>query len=711
MNVDGEKPGPDDSRCARIDRIVKEVMAQRYAGQDVSFSEIERQHSKLMPQLGARLRTLGAIEAAAQQARQTPGDGQPGDQVNSAHEAELAFLREELHGYDIIERIYRGGQGAVYRAIQHSPKRTVAVKLLLDGPLASDRQRHRFRQEVDLASRVRHPNIVTVYESGVVQGRHFFTMDFIEGLPIDDYALLHNLPVRDRVHLFAKICRAVSTAHQHGIIHRDLKPSNILVDSEGEPHILDFGLAKDVLFAVAEDGVKGISLTGQVVGTLPYLSPEQAAGCSSQVDIRADIYSLGVILYRLVTTHFPYPVDGDRIAVLSNICTREAVSLRKVLSREDITDVPGAGWINDDLERVLFKALEKDKSRRYQSAAAFGEDLERYLAGEAVDAKSASNLYLLKKTIRRLRVQFAIAGCFVAVLVIALIALAVAWRHTARVAELYQAGLQMGSYVRLGSAARDEGRMDDAVAQFETALEIYDEVPSTDTRIQRRRYDAHHQLAEMYYETGDPGDAESHRNAALQIAQELVRDDAQNPEWQRILAFAYVLRGRAAMSGDEWKRALDDLEKASPIYQALVSSDGTNARKQYDLAFVQRLMGKCYRRLEQYEKAYSQYTAAYEIYRALAEAEPHVLDYVIELARTEIKLGVWHFNQRTVDHDRQASHWFDRAADRLSRLHDAGRDHGRAWDIRRLLEDIEVNRRLLEQRIRTTSGDSTSSDH
>jgi tetratricopeptide (TPR) repeat protein len=710
VKVIREKSSSDDDRRARIDGIVKDVMARRYAGKRISFVEIERQYPELMPQLGARLRTLEAIETAAQHATQPLRAAELNDPFKHAHEAELAFLREELPGYDVVERIHHGGQGAVYRAIQQSPKRTVAIKLLLDGPLASERQLQRFKQEVDLTSRVHHPNIVTVYESGVVRGRPFFTMDFIDGLPIDDYALLHNLPVRDRVYLFARICRAVSSAHQRGIIHRDLKPSNVLIDSDGEPHILDFGLAKDTLRAVAAEGAERISLTGHVVGTLPYLSPEQAGGNPDEVDIRSDIYSLGVILYRLLTTRSPYPVDEDRLTVLMNIRNREPISLRRALSQSGVSDVPGHHDMNDDLERVVLKALEKDKLRRYQSVAAFTDDLERYLAGDAVDAKSASSLYLLKKTIRRFRVQFAVAGGFVVLLVVALVGVTVAWRHTARVAQLAQAGLQMGSYVRLGSAARDDGRLDDAVAQFETALEIYDEVPSSDPVIQRRRYDAHHQLAELYYEAATPDKADSHRDTALEIAESLVRDDPENLEWRRILAFSHVLQGRAAISRSDCQGALDDFGKAASIYQALVSSDETNAKRRYDLAFVFSLEGKCYRRLRLHEESHDRYTAAYEIYRSLAEAEPQVLDYVIQLARAEHKLGGWHLSQRTADHDEEASRWLDRATNRLATLRDTGKAHARDWDIRTILNNIEANRQLLDRRTRDARGTSTSLD-
>jgi serine/threonine protein kinase len=176
----------------------------------------------------------------------------------------LRVLQEHFVDLQSMEHIRHGGQGVVFRAVERNTGRTVAVKLLLNGPLATPHQRARFEREVELIGRLRHPNIVTLYGSGEVQGRLYFTMEFVDGHTIDDYALLHDLTPHEIVRLMIKVCRAINYSHQNGIIHRDLTPNNILVDAEGEPRIFDFGLAKDL-------HAENTSLTEHVVGTLPFM--------------------------------------------------------------------------------------------------------------------------------------------------------------------------------------------------------------------------------------------------------------------------------------------------------------------------------------------------------------------------------------------------------------------------------------------------------
>lgn len=412
-------------RSDRIERIVHSVLQQERAGIVVDDSELERRFSKLMPELGENLRTARSIRAASEKANQPAESTGEGD---ASSEHDLRCFDAVLKDYEVLERLDHGGQGTVFRAVQASTGRIVAIKAVLGGPLSSQRQRHRFAREVELVSRLRHPNIVTLFESGEVQGQHFFAMEFVDGLPIDDFVLLHRLAIEECVRLFAKTCRAISHAHQRGVIHRDLKPSNILVDLDGEPHILDFGLAKS--FENVADGGKGgdsLSITGQVFGTLPYLSPEQASGLHEDVDVRSDVYALGVLLYQLLTGIFPYPVVGDPVTVRANILTRDPASLRQVVGNSDSDIRPTTGTITDDLERIVLKALAKDQSRRYQSVNALADDLDRYLAGDAVVAKADSSLYILKKTLRKYRVHVAIGAAFVALLGVSSVVVTAQW--------------------------------------------------------------------------------------------------------------------------------------------------------------------------------------------------------------------------------------------------------------------------------------------
>jgi WD40 repeat protein len=275
---------------------------------------------------------------------------------------------------------------------------------MLEGPLATEANKRRFEREVELAAGLNHPSIVAIHDSGLSEGHYYFAMDYVSGQRLDDYAKKEQLRLADRLRLMQRICQAMHYAHQHGVIHRDLKPSNILVDNKGEPHILDFGLAKTLDSRPAESLL--VSVSGQVLGTLPYMAPEQATGSYQDVDTSTDVYTLGVILYELLTSRYPYPVTGPMADVLKHIAETEPARPTTI----DRT-------IGGEIETIVLKALAKDKERRYESAGALAADIGRYLAGEAIEARRDSGLYLLRKTLRRFKIPVSIGAMFVLLLV------------------------------------------------------------------------------------------------------------------------------------------------------------------------------------------------------------------------------------------------------------------------------------------------------
>ncbi len=298
-----------------------------------------------------------------------------------------------IPGYRILREIHRGGQGVVYEAIQHSTNRTVAVKVLLDSPHAGLRARWRFEREVQLVAALRHPHIVVIHDSGIASGRYYYAMDYVRGQPLDTHARLAGLPTRRRIELFQQVCDAVACAHRRGVIHRDLKPSNILVSEAGAPCVLDFGLAK----MLGEDGRQpgpAVSMPGSPMGTLRYMSPEQTTGDHDAVDTRSDVYSLGVILFELLTGEPPYRLKGDPMACLQTIRDQDPPRPSR-LSRE----------VNSELDAIILKCLSKEPQRRYGSAGELADDLCAFLEGRPVCARSASSIYVIRKIAMRHSVE------------------------------------------------------------------------------------------------------------------------------------------------------------------------------------------------------------------------------------------------------------------------------------------------------------------
>jgi tetratricopeptide (TPR) repeat protein/predicted Ser/Thr protein kinase len=293
-----------------------------------------------------------------------------------------------IGSYRILGLIGEGGMGSVYEAEQENPRRRVALKVVKPG-LAVPEVLRRFKQESQTLARLQHPGIAQIYEAGLARGKPYFAMERIHGKPLLDYAGGKDLPTPKRLELMVRICEAAHHAHERGIIHRDLKPGNILVDEMGQPKILDFGIAR-VTDTDAE--VTRRTDLGKLVGTLAYMSPEQVTGDSTDLDARSDIYALGLILYELLAGHAPYETGRNLPEAVRIICEQDPLPIGSVNRA-----------FRGDLETIAAKALEKDKSRRYESAADLASDLRRHLADQPIQARRADTLYLARKFVRRHR--------------------------------------------------------------------------------------------------------------------------------------------------------------------------------------------------------------------------------------------------------------------------------------------------------------------
>lgn len=379
---------------------------------------------------------------AAVRASMAGADGRSPAQFDSD-----SLPKELLEHYQITGQFYRGGQGLVCVAVQKSTGRRVAIKIMRDGPFSSREDCLRFEREARILAQLDHPNIVGIIDSGLSRGLFYFVMDFVEGESLSRWmsnraetlspakrersSILHTFrfnrgnghrreEMNDILNLFLKVASAIHAAHLRGVIHRDLKPGNIQVDSAGEPHILDFGMAK-VDDVGDSSGASVMTQSGRFFGSLPWASPEQAAGRFTAVDVRSDVYALGVILYQMLTGTFPYSLDGGPAQALTVI---QNVEPTRVRSRNALVD--------DELETIVHKCLQKDPARRYQSAGELAEDLRRHQAGAPIAAKRDALPYLIRKVARRHAIPIGIAATFMLLVITGLVVSATLWRAAAK---------------------------------------------------------------------------------------------------------------------------------------------------------------------------------------------------------------------------------------------------------------------------------------
>ncbi len=369
--------------------------------------------------------------------------------------------RHLLGRYEILGEISRGGMGIVYKARDPKTQATVALKVMQAGNTAHAMEDLiRFEREAQAVSRLRHPNIVAIHDVGNANGVHFYAMSYVAGIPLSKLLKEREPPPPEALlgHV-EKIARAVEYAHGRGVVHRDLKPSNILVDGEGEPHLIDFGIAK---FA----GDRDLTRSGTFLGSAAYMAPEYIEGEAPRFDLQADVYALGICLYECLTGRTPF-ADDDTIRMLKRVLESEAPEV----GRHAREGVP----IGADLATIVMTAIDRDPSWRYQTAGALAEDLERLRRAEPIRARPRSAWRLFRQRARRH------AGSIVVVLAALAVAGGAWWHARSRVAAVEgtiedevrdRTRAAADGLVVDGRAHLSERRLDDARASFTAALAL-----------------------------------------------------------------------------------------------------------------------------------------------------------------------------------------------------------------------------------------------
>ncbi len=402
----------DDDRDELLFALLDQLIASSRDGRMPDFAAATREH----PELQAELRELWATAMLAEDFGSFSRDdlSQTPVLVDDGVGRTSASFPRRVGDFELLEEIGRGGMGVVYRATQISLNRAVALKMILPGRLASATDLSRFRAEAEAAGKLKHPHVVSVYEVGELDGQPFFSMPLVEGTTLAKRLADGPLPSRDAAELLIPICRAVAEAHRLGILHRDLKPSNILIDHEGRPYVTDFGLAKrlpgnsfnpnangvgdsegprltsrtPMAWRLNDIEITQLTATGAVLGTPSYMAPEQAAGQRGEVGPASDVYSLGAILFAMLTGRPPFQAASPVDTIL------------QVLEQDPIPPRVLNPQADPDLELIALKCLQKPSDLRYATADALADDLQAFLNHEPISARSGHFSQILSRAFR-----------------------------------------------------------------------------------------------------------------------------------------------------------------------------------------------------------------------------------------------------------------------------------------------------------------------
>jgi serine/threonine-protein kinase len=365
-----------EDRDALLAAMFEQVIAEFQAGRQPRVEIIAASHPDLIDEL--RELASAAIVADVVALNTSTVASHPRRATDDA----AADLPRRFGDYELLAELGRGGMGVVFRARQISLGREVALKMILDGRLASRSDRSRFRAEAEAAARLQHEAIVPIYEVGEFENRPYFSMKLIEGQTLAQRLAAGPMPQREAARILQAVARAIHYAHSQGVLHRDLKPSNLMLDRDGRPHVTDFGLAKRI------EGDPNLTRSGAILGTPSYMAPEQAAGARGQTSPATDVYSLGTVLYQMLTGRPPFQSASPMDTLLA------------VLEHDPVPPRMLDAKVDPDLDMIALKCLQKPPELRYATAAALADDLDAYLADEPVAARSGKFSDVLARMFR-----------------------------------------------------------------------------------------------------------------------------------------------------------------------------------------------------------------------------------------------------------------------------------------------------------------------